>query len=330
MDNSKKTLKSQFRTGEILVDDSKNSKKNRWKVRKEQSLAVSEAYFSVEELMKYGEKMHHCGSHLHFKQCPKGHEKKLFRADFCKGRGCPMCQWRKSLAIFSKLLQLVHAHRARYTSDIPLFLTLTVPNVPSAELKMTSDMMQKSFHKLTKRAKFKGSIRSFFRSFEVTYNSENDTYHPHFHVLLMVPKDYFTLKRGLYIDRNEWLSMWQESTGISEITQVDIRRVKKKSKNRPIEAIISEVAKYAVKPSSYIQESTNGTYNADVKVVETLHYALKSRRLIAFGGLFNELGRLLKKSEPKEAAPCVCSICQSDLFDNIFFSWYPELRQYMA
>lgn len=338
MDNSKRILKSQYQTGEILVDDSKTGKKRDWKRYKEQSLAVSEAYFSLGELMEYGEKMHHCGSRLHFKGCEKGHEKKLFNADFCKGRGCPMCQSRKSLAIFSQVLELAHAHRARYSSDIPLLLTLTIPNVSAAELKMMLDKMQKSWDKMTKRAKFKRSIRSWFRSLEVTYNVEKDTYHPHFHVLLMVPLHYFTRERELYIDRNEWLSMWQESMGMSEITQVDIRRVRKQNKNKPLEAIAAEVAKYATKPSNYIEESPNGDFKALPEVIKTLHYALKSRRLIAFGGLFKELRKILKQVDIEKAnlddiddqiKLCTCSICQSDLID-MFFNWDKKRRQYIA
>ena len=226
--NSKFRLKNQDQTGEILIDTSKSGKKRDWKRYKEQSLAVSAAYFPLKELMKYGEKLFSCGSYLRFKTCLHGHIKKLVEAYFCRARGCPMCQWRKSLVMFHQVLELIHAHKDKYNSDIPLLLTLTVPNVPSSELKSMLDKMQKAWHKLTKRANFKRSIRSSFRSLEVTYNDKTDTFHPHFHVLLLVPMNYFAKKYGLYISRNEWLSMWQEVTGIPEIIQVDIRRVRKK------------------------------------------------------------------------------------------------------
>jgi plasmid rolling circle replication initiator protein Rep len=336
--NSKFVPKNQDRTGEILLDTSKSGKKRDWKRYKEQSLAVSAAYFPLQELMKYGEKLFSCGSYLLFKACPHGHIKKLVEAYFCRARGCPMCQWRKSLVMFHQVLELIHAHKAKYKSDVPLLLTLTVPNVPSSELKSMLDNMQKAWHKLTKRASFKRSIRSSFRSLEVTYNDKTNTFHPHFHVLLFVPKNYFDKKYGLYIQRNEWLFMWQQVTGMSEITQVDIRRVRKKSSRKPLDAIAAEVAKYATKPSSYIKESPEGLFEASGHVVETLHYALKGRRLIAFGGLFNDLRKTLKQVDIEEAdlvqitdeeKPCLCSICQSGLVDELY-RWYAETRQYVA
>ena len=336
--NSKFVSKNQDRTGEILLDTSKSGKKRDWKRYKEQSLAVSAAYFPLQELMKYGEKLFSCGSYLHFKACPHGHIKKLVEAYFCRARGCPMCQWRKSLVMFHQVLELIHAHKAKYKSDIPLLLTLTVPNVSSPELNPMLDKMQKAWHKLTKRTKFKGAVRSSFRSLEVTYNEKTDTYHPHFHVLLLVPLHYFTRERGLYIHRDEWLSMWQEATAIPEITQVDIRRVRKKSSRKPLEAIAAEVAKYATKPSSYIKESPEGLFEASGSVVETLHYALKGRRLVAFGGLFNKLRKALKQVDVEEAdlvqitdeeKPCLCPICQSGLIDELY-RWYVEIRQYVG
>ena len=337
-DNSKNVSKNQDQTGEILLDTSKSGKKRDWKRYKEQSLAVSAAYFPLQELMKYGEKLFSCGSYLHFKACPHGHIKKLVEACFCRARGCPMCQWRKSLVMFHQVLELMHAHKAKYKSDIPLLLTLTIPNVSAKELKPALDKMQKSWNDLTRRAKFKRAIRSWFRSLEVTYNDKADTFHPHFHILLLVPKDYFERACGLYIERNDWLSMWQEVTGILEITQVDIRRVRKKSSRKPLEAIAAEVAKYATKPSSYIKESPEGLFSASGSVVETLHYALKGRRLVAFGGLFNELRKALKQVDVEEADliqitdeenPCLCSICQSGLIDELY-RWYAETRQYVA
>jgi mevalonate kinase len=132
--------------------------------------------------------------------------------------------------------------------------------------------------------------------------------------------------------------MWQEVTGIPEITQVDIRRVRKKSSRKPLEAIAAEVAKYATKPSSYIKESSEGLFEASGHVVETLHYALKGRRLVAFGGLFNELRKALKQVDVEEAdliqitdeeKPCLCPICQSGLIDELY-RWYAGIKQYVG
>jgi plasmid rolling circle replication initiator protein Rep len=200
------------------------------------------------------------------------------------------------------------------------------------------DKMQKAWKRLSERVRFERSIRSWFRALEVTYNAESDTYHPHFHVLLLVPKNYFDHGRGLYISRDEWLGLWQEVTGMPEITQVDIRKVRKQSSRKPLEAITAEVAKYATKPSSYIEKSPKGVLKASKEVVKALHYALKGRRLVAFGGLFNALRKDLKQEDveeadliqiTEEASACACSVCQSKLIDELY-RWHIGLRQYVG
>lgn len=336
--NSKIDLKNQVETGELLSDLSKSGKERLWKQYKEQSIAVSEAYRVYQELVRYGESVASCGSYLRFQSCPQGHEKKLIEAYFCRKRLCPMCQWRKSLVMFHQVLTLIHAHSEKYRSDIPLLLTLTVPNVKAGDLKLMLDKMQKSWDRFAKRAKFKKAIRSWFRALEVTYNAELNTYHPHFHILLLVPRNYFECKYGLYIDHDEWLALWQEVTGMPEITQVDIRRVRKQSSRKPLEAISAEIAKYATKPSSYIQKTAEGHLRASEKVIETLHYALKGRRLVAFGGFFTEIRKALKQPDVEEAnliqiteekIPCLCSVCQSSLLEELY-RWHIGLRQYLC
>ncbi|RMH95205.1 replication protein, partial [Stutzerimonas nitrititolerans] len=64
--------------------------------------------------------------------------------------------------------------------------------------------------------------KGYVRKLEITYNKERDDYHPHFHVLIAVNKSYFTDKR-YYISQKEWLELWRDVTGISEITQVQVQ-----------------------------------------------------------------------------------------------------------
>jgi plasmid rolling circle replication initiator protein Rep len=73
-------------------------------------------------------------------------------------------------------------------------------------------------------------VTGYFRALETTYNGDLQTWHPHIHALLFVPAVYFTNK---YIKRDRWLELWQESTRMPSITQVDIRPVKNKDKLLP-------------------------------------------------------------------------------------------------
>ena len=301
--------------------------KRDWQKYKLQSLAVSTAYGFFEEIAKYANQIAQCGLYLKFSSCPEGHVKRLVQAYFCRSRLCVTCQWRKSLAMFAQLITLIHAHKGRYKSDVPLLLTLTVPNVKGDDLKNGIDNMQYSFKKMVNRTPFKRAVRSWFRGLEITYNDKQDSYHPHFHVLLVVPGAYFKRERGLYIGRDTWLAMWREATGIPEITQVDVRRVRKQSKRKPIEAITAEVAKYATKPASYVKRTLKGDFEASGEVVRTLHYALRNRRLVAYGGLFAKIRKELRLEDVEksdlihitdEQQGCQCSICKSDLVDEIY------------
>lgn len=336
MKNCKRNeTEKQAKTGKVLSDGKRD-----WRKYKFQSLAISRAYAQFKELKKYAHLVSECGSWLKFKACPHGHELRLVGAWFCRCRLCVLCQWRKSLAMYAQVIQLVHAHHKRYKSDIPLLLTLTVPNVKKGELKESLDWMQRSFRLFSKRTAFKLVARSWFRSLEITYNEERDDYHPHFHILLLVPKTYFDKSRGIYLSQKDWLKLWQEATGMPEITQVDIRRIRKQAKNankKPVEAIVAEVAKYATKPKSYVKRKPEGEYEANAEVVESLHHSLKRKKMTAFGGLFVKLRKELKLQDIEkqdlvhitdDQNDCKCSVCQSSLQDEMY-CWQMSVGRYV-
>ena len=335
-DTNRQSRKSQPNGQKILKDRSSTGKPRRWSRYKKQSLAVSDAYRQFEAAGTFSERMEDCGAWLRFLACPAGHGMLLVSALFCQCRLCPLCQWRRSLIMFHQVKALAHEHIQQYRSDIPLLLTLTVPNVPASKLIDRLKLMQKSWDRLMKRRPVKRVCRSWFRALEITYNASRDDYHPHFHVLIMVPDNYFRKKYDLYIDRDIWLQMWQESTGLSEITQVDIRRVKKLRKGTAIESVSAEVAKYATKPGDYVRELPTGFCEADAQVVEAMHVALRRRRLVAFGGKFKEYRKQMKMqdvesadmvhiSEPEET--CHCRICQSELIPEMYH-WNLGLKTY--
>lgn len=339
MKNTNKTKKSQRENQlEPLIDLKPSGKRRNWDKAKKMSLAVSSAYSQNIDLEKYGEKIRDCGSYLKFKACTDvTHGKKLVDAYFCKCRQCVMCQGRKSNFIRKQVIDLAHEHLARYSTDVPLLLTLTVPNEPGSNMIQTINQMTAAWKRLMQLKKVKGATRSWFRSLEITYNHDRDDFHPHFHAVLMMPKLYFRRKSGLYITRDEWLRLWKQSMRDDRITQVDIRKLKPKGKGE-LEAFVGEAAKYATKPSSYILENEMGRYEADPQVVSDLHYALRGRRLVAYGGVFSQI-RKEKKMEDVEKADlvnanaedvsnkCHCKICKSELVEELY-RWNFGVEQY--
>lgn len=247
----------------------------------------------VRRLKKYADLIRECGQRLTLMACPdETHGNKLINGRFCKARMCVSCQWRRSIVIRSQVLDLLKEHMGKYSTDVPLLLTLTVVNVPGKDLNKTIDRMNKGWNLLTKRKRVKEAVRSWFRAFEITKNKERNDYHPHFHSILMVPKEYFERDKGLYIIRDEWLKLWQEAMRDDRISQVDIRVVEAKD-DKDLWNIAAEVAKYATKPM------TENEINPET--IEDLHYALKGRRLVGYGGYFKTVRKEKKMVELEKA-----------------------------
>jgi pseudouridine synthase len=67
----------------------------------------------------------------------------------------------------------------------PRFVTLTVPNVPAAELRSEIRRMISEFRKIQElRRKQKKPLIRGIRKLEVTYNPDLQNFHPHFHFIV--------------------------------------------------------------------------------------------------------------------------------------------------
>ena len=287
---------------QFLRDIKKSGNLRDWDKRKSQTNAVAKACAEIVGLEKYGEMMCECGKKVEFEACviPE-HGKKIKRANFCNYRMCPMCQPRKASKVRNEVFDLAKAHLDQYPDDIPLLLTLTAPNITGENIGREVDSFMKAFERLIKRKAVKQMNRSWFKSLEVTKNHDRVDYHPHFHVMLMVSPEYFQKNSPLYITRDEWLKLWQEAKRDSSITQVDIRALKGTGEQK-LEAIIAEVAKYATKPSSYIIKDKFGNEVVDSQALEDLHWGLKGRRTIGYGGYFKKVRKIRKLQALEKAA----------------------------
>lgn len=67
---------------------------------------------------------------------------------FCGARLCPMCEWRRSRAWRRRLMAGLPDFRAAHPTHKPVFLTLTVRNVPLGELRETVEHLHASFKRL--------------------------------------------------------------------------------------------------------------------------------------------------------------------------------------
>lgn len=267
---------------------------------------------------------------------------KLQRTWFCRVRHCPVCQWRRSLmwrarafAALPKVLE--HYPKARF-----IFLTLTVRNCELSELRQTLTQMNKSWTLLTKRKEW--PALGWIRSVEVT-RSRDDTAHPHFHCLLMVPPSYF--KGGAYLSQKRWSEVWRSCLKVDYDPIIHVQVVKplkgtqKGEEGASMLSAVCETLKYSVKPSDVLRDESSknpsidnkggATYtamsNQDWLVNMTEH--LKKTRAVAVGGVLKDFMKALE-DEPED----LIHVDESGIteIDNdsprVFFGWRERLTRY--
>lgn len=228
------------------------------------------------------ERVKECNTFL-FMVADKTMEKtKLHRSNNCEHRFCPICSWKKARKNALKISILMQYLKEIENKEF-VFLTLTAPNVKAEELDEEISHYNKSFQRLMQRKEVRAVVKGYVRKLEVTYNKERDDYHPHFHVILAVNKSYFN-KPNIYIKRDRWLELWQQSTKNPLITQVDVRKVKHTDNKKEV----SEIAKYSAKDSDYLQDKT---------VFDTFYKTLSGKRLIVYSGLFKDASKLYENKK---------------------------------
>lgn len=175
-------------------------------------------------------------------------------------------------------------HKARFIQSLPavfeivpessrwVLLTLTVRNCEIGDLKETILQTQTAFKRLTLRREW-SQVLGWVRATEVTRNEENNTAHPHLHVLMLVSPEYFT-GRG-YVKQSLWQRAWRESARLDYDPVVDVRTItlskKKRAERAKVEAAggeleplhlalaataAAEVLKYSTKATDLIQAPT--------------------------------------------------------------------------
>ncbi|POA03225.1 protein rep, partial [Staphylococcus caprae] len=116
-----------------------------------------------------------CNTFLNFVADKTLDKKKLYKANPCKNRFCPVCAWRKARKD-ALGLSLMMQYIQQEESKSFIFLTLTTPNVTAEHLEGEIQKYNKSFKKMIERKKIKSITKGYVRKLEVTYNAERDDY----------------------------------------------------------------------------------------------------------------------------------------------------------
>ncbi|XZJ37354.1 protein rep (plasmid) [Clostridium perfringens] len=157
----------------------------------------------------------------------------------------------------------------------------------------------KAFERLMKLKEVKAIVKGYIRKLEVTYQGEKyitkklwskkkeyymRSYNPHFHVVIVVNKSYFTNRTSkTYINRERWLELWKKSMRDDRITQVDVKKAKLNNYKE-----VYELSKYSAKDSDYL---------INRKVFSEFYKALKGKQVLVFGGLFKDAHKMYLNKE---------------------------------
>jgi len=231
-----------------------------------------------------------CGNWLDFIADFGENQKKLMSANFCKWRFCPMCAWRKA-RVDAQRISVMMSYIANVHRKSFIMVTLTAPNVKADKLRGEITRFNKSFKKLVERKEIVEMNYGYIRKLEITYNKKRDDYHPHFHVVFAVNRGYFN--GGHYVKQDIWLNHWREVMGDDSITQVDVRKVKKRTDSSDMAESfeVLEFVKYVAKDEDF----TNST-----EVFDAFYTVLKGRQQLTYNGLFASSNKKYKAGELDE------------------------------
>lgn len=288
-----------------------------WDLHRAASDLVATLYDSA-DFEKYAERIESCSKLLEFEKAIKDNKfiYKLRSAHFCRHRHCIICQWRRTLMWMARFLKAMPKIQEDYPKHRYIFLTLTVKNCSLEELRSTITWMNKSFIRLSQRKAFPAN--GYIKSLEVTRNKDDNTAHPHFHILLMVPCGYFST-RGGYLSKDKWIKLWRSCLRVDYDPSIDIKAINHKANEQGLVGALREVFKYQVKPGDLVYDKA-----WLIELTKQMH----KTRSIGLGGVFK---KYLSEHEPEDYITEDSDADNELLTDERFLAnWKRDIKRYVV
>ena len=207
---------------------------------------------------------------------------------YCQHRQCPICQWRRSDRTRAEMHQLFDMN-PDLADGKWLFLTLTVRNCQTWNLRETLDRMTKAFQRLTRRQFWRENVLGAIRCTEVDVGqSEPDTAHPHFHCLLLVRPSMFAGKN--YMSEDRWRDAWATALQEHYVPRIKVERLQGNSEQ--IRAQVVAVTGYSTKARARVP-------GAQWLISTTLQ--LKGQRLIQTSRALSAIAPLFNREDAVDA-----------------------------
>ena len=321
-ENARKKDAARSRKAQIRADKEKPLKL-RWTEHKRQALEVGGRLIAA-GLVKRGYRVKMCGSELAFRECRDCGQLIIERAQLCRDRLCPICNWRLALKRYSSMTQIMEVVRRTVRPDaIIALMTYTVRNCAPDKLGLQLSQMQRAWNRMLAQRYIRPTVIGWARSIEVTYNHRTGELHPHYHVIMICENE--AALDDLQLD---WLKQCRK-----EGLEVDLKAqhyeeiAGDRTEGDSLAKSILETYKYMVK-SSDIMEMPLG-------VLRCFAEGVAGKRLISFGGIIKQIARELEadKLDSADAAEqeiTVCTRCKSQELDQIIAQWSMRGNHYLA
>lgn len=264
---------------------------------------IANCYAEREEHKQRAARMHECGRTLAFDRYRVGDREERFRVlangSFCRERLCPTCMKRNSAWQHVRLSKGVEHYLRANPLHQALLLTLTIRNMPVEQLRDWLSRLFKAFWKLMRYKRIKNAVPTWYRTTEITQNAETGEFHPHLHIVLFCPPEYFKRAKGLYITQPEWAAMFKRALQVDYSPVCDIRAMPGVGGGAPLDDLgrksLFEACKYVCEPGMFFEEDDFENF----PLIE-LHDALHGRRLI---GMSADLQRIMDEQSLPDDEP---------------------------
>jgi plasmid rolling circle replication initiator protein Rep len=183
---------------------------------------------------------------------------KKITAKYCNNRWCLVC-------VRIRTAKLINGYLPQFEKMVnPRYVTLTFPSVVDGDLEVAIDEMIRVFIRIKKALLKRGMKINGLRHLEVTYNEIDDTFHPHFHLIM----EGFEVGEALI---QEWLKRYPAAADWCQ-------------DNKPADkSSLIELCKYSTKMFNKKQtdkEDGKTVIQVNVKALDVIYRAIYRRRVL--------------------------------------------------
>lgn len=331
VDNTVKRAAIRARTAQrrsALRADKDKPIKLRWTEHKRKALEVGQRLVDA-GLYKRGYRIKMCGNEIVFRECRDCGHLVIERAQLCRDRLCPICNWRLALKRYSSMTTIMdvvqHRLLEQYPDNPPVqaLMTFTVRNCVPSEIQSTLSAMQKAWNRMLAQRYIRPAVIGWARSIEVTYNQATGELHPHYHVI-MIADD----MQSLAMIQRDWLKQCaKEGLRVSHKSQ-NYRAIdgNREEGDSLIKSIL-ETYKYMVKSSDVMA--------MPLGVLRAFAEGVANKRLISYGGMIKEVARELQMADldtidDNDGDTRICTRCGSIDLDQLIATWSMHGNHYLA